>query len=850
MGHSAFVSLCKAIVVVKHGCHGFETVRATSVVLLLGVGSFVCYKLYRRLRRHLKRKRDASGLGGHGAKLRGRIAAAGGKFSADPPPDLRRITECYFGPSFDSDDASELSDSCPVNGRNASSGLADTSSSCGSWSDAEDGWSMGVGSSNPYEPVHFDSRSGDVRFRGSRSNVPPSSPLDVRARGGVGSLPSRATWHQSRRHGLLPEKRPKSLGDENFSPVPRAGRLGTTDREGSLDSPSFEADAAGAWDRDTDSLQANFSVGSLTERSRRTEELLAGRSVSFASEDDDDALFVRGPPSDSAPLRSRSVDSSRRTSVESEPSDASVFGAVRVEVPCEAVVAMDRLETILLDTKRELLDLDAELVSLKALRKPPGEREPRLAPSVEDDDDSGKSVGRKDSLLDVVGRHKSSARSRGLLEEPAAERRDSGSDFGNSLESDNEPRDSPCASLEWDPACLPGERGSDSTDGSSDAGNPLRRRSGARAAGTLREQIRKAIRSDSHDGGKMVRSRTVPAGWLSRRGNLPESKIREDSATSSVDARSRTVSEEPSPTVDDGASDFASDPNGNVVPDRCTRDSGYGSAYGDLNTPVGDRVTLADYVRELCEGSVRTNYDEKYLVSLLLDLGVGTARRMRDDGCSAVRAAAFGVLANGGSALAHHGGAREVYKKLYDVFSSNKGSWLETWQFCPGLGYNGNVSRSEGFWDCLSCLQDIEDQLRETESKDRESVLAAALNRDPTLDARIVEAVKLVALKSALDLYEDRTNRAASPTFAAVLFSRDTSRNPEEFLANHLDGEEGIQEVELYLLGYALETTLTVLRLGRADRDDLVRRYPECRAGTWPRVLLSELDGRYWVFGR
>ncbi|XP_064476924.1 uncharacterized protein LOC135390890 isoform X2 [Ornithodoros turicata] len=886
--------------------------RATSVIFLLGVGSFVCYKLYRQLRQRLKRKDDASTLAGRKAKLRGWIAADG-KLSAGTLRELCCIKECFFGPSFESDNESELSESSRVDSQSASSGDADSSSSCGSLSDLEDSWNMGANHSNPYEPVHFNSHSGDVRFRGVSGAVQSSAPLDIQIRGSAGALAARHRRNQSQHHRLLAEKRPKGLVDEKLSrraggatifddiaaalsaahnnnKVPptdgglqSSGTHATTEKEGLFDSLSFEADAA-PWERDTDSLQANFSVGSLTERSRRTEELLAQRCNSVAAEVEEEDNFS-GLLSDSALLRFQSVNSSRQMSVDSEASDMSVFEAAHVEMSCEAVVAMDQLETLLLDTKQELLDLDAELVSLKVFRKRLSERDYRLVPSI-DDESNNESVAKEDSLLNVVNQHKTLIRSRGLLDEApgavAQERQDSGSDFGNSLESDNDRVTKDGVSLEWDSTCLPSRRGSDSADGISEIGSDVSesryRRPDelfqwtghAQSPGMLREQIKKVIRSDpERRRNRIVRSQTAPADQLCAvsemaDGDVASRHLAYDSG-STRDAPDCLLWPEPSPTIDSSVSDFAlleasspsealPDPNGNNLSNlqnRCVemKDSGYDSVYGDVAETIGDRCTVTNCVKEMC-WQVGQNYDERCVVSALLDLSATTARQIRCDGYSAIRGAAFGILASGGSLLTHHGGAEQVYQILINALSSENGSWLRRWQFPARLKHNGSCL--EGFWECLSCLQTIEDQLKDTNSADKEYVLAALLNKDPVIDAQISDAVKLVMLKCALELYEDQVDEVVVPMFATVMFSRESSRTPEDFLLNHLNriGSEGIQEVELYLLGYALETTVTIVRPQRVRSGDLVCRYPEWQVGVWPEVLLSEIDGRYCVFGR
>ncbi|KAL3199052.1 hypothetical protein MRX96_044087 [Rhipicephalus microplus] len=74
--------------------------------------------------------------------------------------------------------------------------------------------------------------------------------------------------------------------------------------------------------------------------------------------------------------------------------------------------------------------------------------------------------------------------------------------------------------------------------------------------------------------------------------------------------------------------------------------------------------------------------------------------------------------------------------------------------------------------------------------------------------------------------------------------------SPEEHLVSHvsrLGKSRAVPEADLYLLGYALGTTLTVVRPGQGGNEDYVSRYPEWQVGSWPEAVLVEHEGRYWA---
>ncbi|XP_075528640.1 uncharacterized protein LOC142560422 isoform X4 [Dermacentor variabilis] len=857
--------------------------RTTSVILLLGVGSFVCYKLYcqlrQRFRRRRKSKRETASL--RKAHVRSWISGV----------EHGSLQECYL----ESDNESEISEASlrdtsqasfgdipqPVTEHAQAEKKCDGSSSCGGgFLSDDDIWDMGVTSSNPYEPVRFDSQSGDVRFQGC-AQPKASTPLNIvknnQKSGSVRHRNKKAKSDEScavqptshNPKGNPSVKADSGCGDisasvknnnNNDDRAPLSDDSISQEPEGLLDSLSYEGggEAATPWANDTVSLLANFSIGSLSERNRRTEELISSRVDSQGEETDDFSLG--GMVSDSALLRLRNSHS-HQLSVDSEASDLSIFEKAQapLEVPCEAFETIDKIETILHDTKQELLDLDADLVSLRVFQKLPANY---------------------DVVLGDVGKKSAEESIRRASVRDADIRPDSGSDFGNSLESDSErlAKESSGPSLEWDSLPLskrPAElHESDSTDfggfsewSESDDGAPrpsvlgvVRRHSSGniQSKGSLREEIQRILYAESESWKHhLVRSQTLPVDQ-----SLPESE-RNCSATMSTmrDPLSlnkiTTVPEESSLSPSSG-SDFASltassdrdasmDTNGNDLMDVEKHDEGSTLESAESLFSIEDKVTLADYIFGLRRKRKHQPGDgmEKTLAAVLSGLEVRSLRRIKNDGYAAIRAAGFQILASGGSILGGHRGANGVYQRFHDTSTGAK-TWLESWAFHQRLQYTQAL---QGFWECLSSLQDLEDQLRLTPSP--EAMLAGMLNEDPALDAKLMEAVKIVMLKSALDLFvAQKDSDTPCPLFATVLFSQVTSTSPEVYLVNHisrLGKSRALPEADLYLLGYALGTTLTVVRPSRAGSEDYVSRYPEWQVGSWPEAVLVEYEGRYWA---
>ena len=71
--------------------------------------------------------------------------------------------------------------------------------------------------------------------------------------------------------------------------------------------------------------------------------------------------------------------------------------------------------------------------------------------------------------------------------------------------------------------------------------------------------------------------------------------------------------------------------------------------------------------------------------------------------------------------------------------------------------------------------------------QEREEYLYRALNQDPSLDIRLLESAKILMMVTAIELYHDYVAGRDVPTFAWLLFARDTSQTPQALFLNHLN---------------------------------------------------------------
>ncbi|XP_071660585.1 ubiquitin thioesterase otulin isoform X2 [Patagioenas fasciata] len=113
----------------------------------------------------------------------------------------------------------------------------------------------------------------------------------------------------------------------------------------------------------------------------------------------------------------------------------------------------------------------------------------------------------------------------------------------------------------------------------------------------------------------------------------------------------------------------------------------------------------------------------------------------------------------------------------------------------------------------------------------------------------LYEALKFLMLNTAIKLYNDDKNGRRVPVFSWLLFARDTSSNPCQLMHNHLNHighSGGLEQVEMFLLAYALQYTIQVYRLYKYSTDEFITLYPNDPQEDWPVVTLITEDDRHY----
>ncbi|XP_073486961.1 ubiquitin thioesterase otulin isoform X1 [Aquarana catesbeiana] len=218
----------------------------------------------------------------------------------------------------------------------------------------------------------------------------------------------------------------------------------------------------------------------------------------------------------------------------------------------------------------------------------------------------------------------------------------------------------------------------------------------------------------------------------------------------------------------------------------------------------------------------------------------GSIRQVRGDNYCALRATLFQCLSQTAELPQWLNSADliqlpEKLNKTYD--------WINLWRFwspgskTPGLRIKEYLELLKKKWAEMSKMkssnkkQEACDEIFQTEE-----------------EYCLYEAVKFLMLRTAVDLYNANENGVEVPVFSWLLFARNTSNNPCEFMKNHLNQvghSGGLEQVEMFLLGYALQHTIKVYRLYKYGTDEFITQYPDDQAD-WPVVTLITEDDRHY----
>uniref|UniRef100_A0A8D0H7K1 OTU deubiquitinase with linear linkage specificity like n=1 Tax=Sphenodon punctatus TaxID=8508 RepID=A0A8D0H7K1_SPHPU len=224
-------------------------------------------------------------------------------------------------------------------------------------------------------------------------------------------------------------------------------------------------------------------------------------------------------------------------------------------------------------------------------------------------------------------------------------------------------------------------------------------------------------------------------------------------------------------------------------------------------------------------------------------------RHIREDNYCVLRAVLFQIFSQGIS-FPSWMKEKDILKLPEKLLYSQGCNWIQQYSFGPerytGSGVFGKLRK------CIETLKTQWTEISGVKDKDERGSLCNALFSDESKEHRLYEAVKFIMLYQVVEAYECMKNKQESvPCFFNHLFARETSSDPLSFMMNHLNSVGdgiGLQQIEMFLLGYSLEVKIKVFRLYKFNSGDFQVSYPEEYHRDWHEIsLLTEDDHLYHI---
>uniref|UniRef100_UPI003AACD07E uncharacterized protein n=1 Tax=Centroberyx gerrardi TaxID=166262 RepID=UPI003AACD07E len=261
---------------------------------------------------------------------------------------------------------------------------------------------------------------------------------------------------------------------------------------------------------------------------------------------------------------------------------------------------------------------------------------------------------------------------------------------------------------------------------------------------------------------------------------------------------------------------------------------------------LGPAVDLLSYSEREWKGNtakstlIRKGYKE-------MSQRFGSLRRVRGDNYCALRATLFQVLCHSTQLPAWL--QQEDIAMLPEELEAREGlisQWTFPGECQQGDGTDDAAQRLKGY---IELLQNRWKAAVGCSTAEERQQLCERVFQGGEEELGLLEALKLLMLSRAVELHSCMQGGRDVPFFCWLLFARDSSECPRTFLSNHLSRvgfSGGLEQVEMFLLGHALQCTIQVYRLYMADTEEFVTFYPDDHKEDWPSVCLVTEDDRHY----
>ncbi|XP_070443432.1 ubiquitin thioesterase otulin [Equus przewalskii] len=264
----------------------------------------------------------------------------------------------------------------------------------------------------------------------------------------------------------------------------------------------------------------------------------------------------------------------------------------------------------------------------------------------------------------------------------------------------------------------------------------------------------------------------------------------------------------------------------------------------ELRLSVAPEMDIMDYCKKEWRGNtqkatcMKKGYEE-------VSQKFTSIRRVRGDNYCALRATLFQAMSQ---PAALPPWLQDPELTLLPEKLISKYNWIKQWKL--GLKFEG---KSENLVDkikeSLTLLRKKWAGLAELRTAEARQIACDELFTNEEEEYSLYEAVKFLMLNRAIELYDDKEKGKEVPFFSVLLFARDTSNDPGQLLRNHLNQvghTGGLEQVEMFLLAYAVRHTIQVYRLSKYSTEEFLTVYPTDPPRDWPVVTLIAEDDRHY----
>ncbi|XP_065072302.1 uncharacterized protein LOC135696738 isoform X2 [Rhopilema esculentum] len=264
---------------------------------------------------------------------------------------------------------------------------------------------------------------------------------------------------------------------------------------------------------------------------------------------------------------------------------------------------------------------------------------------------------------------------------------------------------------------------------------------------------------------------------------------------------------------------------------------------------VGPAIFITEHATREWKGeTVKADKIRRGYARVQDETGLECIRVIRGDNYCALRAVLFQSLSSGIDILANFRHL-ESFKELPVLLATENFDWIENWNFAGRMNLEGS-SAVEILEECLDFLDKIvKKSMSCYQDTERCEMILQMMNSSEEEEIKMFEAVKFLMLFKSMEYFNMMQNDEDVNILPFLLFARDTSTNPELFMANHLNhvGDScGLDQLEMILLGRTLNIMIRVMRLHRIDDGDFTATFPDDLADASDVVTVVAEDDRHY----